>query len=79
MYDRFRQLLDEKGITPYRVSKDTGISQVTLSDWKQGKSTPKLNKLLKIANYIGVPLDYLITESTPENGRAVWGDVENEK
>lgn len=25
MYERFRQLMEERGITSYRVSKDTGI------------------------------------------------------
>ena len=32
MYERFMQLLQEKGITPYRVSKETGVTQTTLSD-----------------------------------------------
>ncbi|WOO35981.1 helix-turn-helix transcriptional regulator [Anaerocolumna sp. AGMB13020] len=62
MYSRFKTLLKEKGITPYKVAKDTGISQGTLSDWKLGKCKPKLDKLMKIANYLGVPLEELIKE-----------------
>ena len=61
MYDKFRQLIDSKGITPYKLAKDTGISQSTLSDWKVGRSTPKLDKLLKIADYLGVQLQDLIS------------------
>ena len=61
MYDKFRQLIDSKGITPYKLAKDTGISQSTLSDWKAGRSTPKLDKLLKIADYLGVQLQDLIS------------------
>ena len=34
---------------------------MTLSDWKNGKSTPKQDKLMKIADYFGVSLDYLMT------------------
>jgi transcriptional regulator with XRE-family HTH domain len=64
MYNRFRQLLDQKGITPYKVAKDTGISQGTLSDWKRGKCKPKLDKLIKIAEYLGVPLEDFIKEET---------------
>lgn len=60
MYDKFRQLLVEKGITPYKVAKETGISQVTLSDWKHGRSKPKVDKLVKIADFLNVPLEKLL-------------------
>lgn len=59
MYERFSELLQNYGVTAYKVSKETGISQQTLSDWKKGKSTPKIDKLQKIADYFKVPLDYL--------------------
>lgn len=60
MYLKFLSLLKERGITPYKVAKDTGISQVTLSDWKNGRSNPKIDKLQKIANYFGVPVTYFL-------------------
>jgi transcriptional regulator with XRE-family HTH domain len=60
LYRNFERLLNERGITAYRVAKDTKISTVTLSDWKKGKYTPKLDKIAKIANYFGVPLDEFI-------------------
>jgi len=61
MYETFEQLLQKYGVTPYKVSKETGISQSTLSDWKLGKITPKTSNLQKIANYFGITLDYLTT------------------
>ena len=61
MYDIFSKLLQERGLTNYQVSKDTGISQSTLSDWKRGIiKAPKLNKLQIIADYLGVSVDYLL-------------------
>lgn len=57
MYEVFEKLLKEKGITPYRVSMDTGISQATLSDWKNGKSKPKADKLKILADYFGVSIE----------------------
>lgn len=60
MYEKFAQLLQERGITPYRVYKDTGVSQSTLSDWKKGKSVPKIDKLQLIADYFGVPVSYFL-------------------
>lgn len=61
MYENFNKLLQKYGVTPYKVSKETGVSQSTLSDWKRGISTPKNDKLQKIADYFGVSLSYLIT------------------
>lgn len=54
MYEIFQKLMDERGIKPYRVSKDTGIASATLTDWKLGRSTPKADKIQKIADYFGV-------------------------
>lgn len=61
MYSVFESLLEEKGVTAYRVAQATGISTATLTQWKQGKTTPKADKLKKIAEYFGVSLEYLMT------------------
>ncbi|MBS5763561.1 MAG: helix-turn-helix domain-containing protein [Lachnospiraceae bacterium] len=66
MYEIFSKLLQEHGVTPYKVSKETGVSQSTLSDWKRGVSTPKIDKLQKIANYFGVSVEYLQTGKESE-------------
>ena len=59
MYEIFEKLLIERGVTAYRVAKETGISSATLTDWKKGRSKPKMEKLQKIADYFGVSIDYL--------------------
>ncbi|MBP3508774.1 helix-turn-helix domain-containing protein [Oscillibacter sp.] len=61
MYDVFAKLIEERGITPYRVYKETGVAQSTLSDWKNGKGTPSADKLKKIADFLNVSVDYLLT------------------
>lgn len=61
MYDVFLRLLEKKGIKTSVVAKETGISNMTFSDWKNGKSTPKADKMKKIADYFGVTVDYLMT------------------
>ncbi|MBQ9065245.1 MAG: helix-turn-helix transcriptional regulator, partial [Blautia sp.] len=35
-------------------------SQATLSSWKSGKYTPKIDKLKKLADYFGVPIEELM-------------------
>jgi len=63
MYEIFEQLLEKHGVTAYKVSKETGISTATLSDWKKGRSVPKNDKLQKIASYFNVPLEFLLGKS----------------
>ena len=60
MYKKYVELRDEKGITDYKVSKDTGIPKSTFSDWKSGRSKPKPEKLQKIADYFNVPITYFL-------------------
>ena len=61
MYEIFEELMKKCGYTSYKVAKETGIAQSTLSDWKNGKCTPKIDKLQKIADLFGVTLEYLMT------------------
>ena len=61
MYAIFEKLCNEKGVTPYKVSKATNISTATLSDWKTGKSHPKANKIKILADYFGVSPEYIQT------------------
>lgn len=62
MYDKFRQIIEKKGITAYQVSKGTGVATATLTSWKNGEYTPKMDKLQKIAKYLDVKLEDLIEE-----------------
>lgn len=64
MYEIFESLLREKGITAYKISKETGVTQTALSNWKRGKSTPNAINLQKLADYLEVSLDYLMTGNT---------------
>ena len=60
VYEKFAELLDKFNKTAYQVSKDTGIAQSVLSDWKRGISTPKTPKLKILADYFGVSIEYFL-------------------
>lgn len=62
MYEKYLELRDSKGLTDYKVAIDTGITKSTFTDWKTGRSEPKLEKLAKIAEYFGVTVDYFVKE-----------------
>ena len=61
MHEIYKILLDETGLKSADVARATGISNMTLSDWKRGKSVPKSDKMRKIAEYLNVSVDYLMT------------------
>lgn len=63
MYERYVELLNEKQIRNIDVSRATGIPSSTFSDWKKGKSSPKYDKIQKIAEYFGVEPDWLSGKS----------------
>lgn len=87
MYEIFEQLLQKYGVTSYKVSKDTGVTQTSLSNWKSGRSTPNIKTLQKIADYFGVTIEYLTTGKdeiekketslTPKDERDIAKRLEN--
>lgn len=58
MYEKYADLRNKKGVTDYRVSTETGISRSTFSEWKSGRSKPKFEKLLILAKYFDVSVEY---------------------
>lgn len=62
MYGKYVKLRDQKEVTDYRVSEDTGITKSTFSDWKSGRSKPKIDKLKILAGYFGVPIEYFLED-----------------
>lgn len=59
-YEKYAKLRDNKGVTDYRVSQETGVSTATLTCWKQGSYKPKVEKLIKIAQYLEVSIEELL-------------------
>lgn len=64
MYAKYVELKNAKGVTDYRVSADTGIPRSTFSEWKSGRSKPKIVKLMKLALYFKVPIEFFLEEGS---------------
>lgn len=47
------KIMENKGITPYKMEKEIGIKQTTFISWKKG-SQPPADKLIKIIQYLEV-------------------------
>ncbi len=78
-YQHFNKLLNERGITVYRIAKDTGISASTFTDWKNGRSVPKADKMRRIADYFGVSLDELLGDDMSNASPAAYRQRQEKK
>ncbi|MEX0050284.1 helix-turn-helix domain-containing protein [Clostridium butyricum] len=58
------KLAEEKNITKYRIAKNSGIPQTTLSEIASGKNlNPTIDTIEKIAKGIGVPVSELMKKA----------------
>ncbi|WP_397334072.1 helix-turn-helix domain-containing protein [Paenibacillus macerans] len=60
IYERIELLIKNAGLTKKAFCLKLGISTGNLGDWKRGKSTPSSNKLIEIADFFDVSLDWLM-------------------
>lgn len=67
MYSNFEKILRQRNLSSYKVAKEAGVTQTALSNWKNGKSTPSTTTLQKIADYLGVTVDYLMNGEETDN------------
>jgi len=70
-------LLKQRNITAYRLSKDCDIPETTISHWKSGRQTPSTQAIIKLAKYFDVTSDYLIGLSDNPNGCRYCVNTEN--
>lgn len=69
-FDMFCQLCKEKGMSANSVAKELSIASGTVSEWKKGRS-PQNATLLRIANYFGVSINYLLGKSETPSPAAI--------
>ena len=55
-----RRVLEETNTTQYRVIKDLQISQATMYYWLLNERLPTVEKLDMLADYLELPIDYLL-------------------
>ena len=58
--NRIRDLREDRDLRQTDVSKATGIDQKTLSNYETGKTSPDSYALIRLADFCGVSIDYLV-------------------
>lgn len=79
MYEIFAQLLEQRNLKAADVCKGTGLPSSLFSEWKRGKSTPKADKMRKIADFFGVSTEYLMTGEEKEGALGYYLNEETAK
>ena len=68
--DLFTQILQERNISAYKLSKDTGLSEALISNWKSGRQLPKYDSIKVLCDYFDISADYLLERTdNPEVNR----------
>lgn len=64
--ERLRELRKSKGISLKELGAIVGVAESTMSLYESGKRQPDYETLLKLAEYYGVTVDYLLRGSEEE-------------
>lgn len=65
IYERIFEILQQKGMSQKELSDKTGISQSTISDWKNKKMNPSADKIMILCDVLEVS-PYTILSDTKE-------------
>ena len=62
--ERLKQLRKEKNVTQKAVAIHLGVAETTYQQFEYGSYRPGLPKLIALADYFNVSLDYLVGRSS---------------
>ena len=58
--ERVLELLNTTNEATYKVEKNAGLSNASFQAWKNGRSKPSSDSIVKLAKYFNVTTDYLL-------------------
>ena len=60
---RLKELREERGLSQYGLAAAFGCPQSTIGGWESGARETNFSTLLKLADFFGVSIDYLLGRS----------------
>lgn len=58
--NRIKDLREDRDMRQIDLANATGIDQRTISNYENGKSKPDSDALIRLADFFGVSIDYLV-------------------
>ena len=65
VYERIKRLCAKKGITIAKLESDLGFGNASIKKWEK-MCSPSIDKVVKVATYFDVSIDYLMGRSDIE-------------
>lgn len=60
MFNRIKDLREDRDMRQSDLARETGIDQRTISNYETGKTVPDAYALVKLADFFEVSIDYLV-------------------
>lgn len=74
LYERIKLLCKRNGITISRLESELGFGSASIKRWEK-TSSPSIDKIVKVASYFDVSIDYLMGRTNIESSASeVLGD-----
>lgn len=67
MENRLKQLRKSRGYTQIALQMQTGIEQALLSKFETGERVPPTETLVRLADFYGVSIDYILCRTDNPN------------
>lgn len=64
---KLKGLRIDKKLSQQAVADKLNVSRATLGHWEIGRSEPSIEELVKISNFFGCTVDYLIDPTIPKD------------
>ena len=58
--NRIKDLREDRDLRQIDLANATGIDQRTISNYETGRSNPDCDALIRLADFFGVSIDYLV-------------------
>ena len=66
-----KALRKERGLTQVQLAQELGVDQATVSKWEIGRAYPEAKYALKLSEYFGVTVDYILNNESDERTQKI--------
>ena len=76
-YQIFNQLVQDKGLFLYKISKETNIPKSIVYEWASGKREPVSEYIIILADYLDISIDYLLGRTEKQSNTYYSNNINN--
>ena len=78
--ERLKELREKYDLSQSELGKTLNVTPQSISNYETGKRMPEISELIKLADYFGVSIDYLVGRTaiiTEENEKIYYSVIES--